>query len=263
MASVSIVTPSFNATPFVGDAIRSALANDSVVEVIVQDGGSTDGTLDVLSAVRDPRLHIISEADTGQSEALNRAVARATGDWFLWLNADDLLVDGSVDAVSRLLDDEHDLVYGDFALIDAHGEQIRRYYCPSSLAERDLLVRGTRVFSGSIFARRELHAALGGFDQSLAYCMDYDWLLRASRVAHPRHVPMVVGLLRVHDAAKSTRNAWQFLREHRVVQRRHLPQPPRIRWGMYVDNVRMAAAIAATPLRYSSLWRRLRPEKRL
>lgn len=263
MASVSIITPSFNATPFVADAIRSALANDSVVEVIVQDGGSTDGTLDVLSAIRDPRLHIVSEADTGQSEALNRAVARATGDWFLWLNADDLLVDGSVDAVSRLLDDEHDLVYGDFALIDAHGEQIRRYYCPSSLTEQHLLVRGTRVFSGSILARRELYAALGGFDESLARCMDYEWLLRASRVARARHAPMVVGLLRVHNAAKSSRDAWQFLREHRVVQRRHLPQPLRVRGSMYIDNARMAAAIMATPLRYSSLWRRLRSEKKL
>lgn len=263
MTLVSVITPSFNAMPFVGDAIRSALANDSVVEVIVQDGGSTDGTLDVLSAVRDPRLRLISEADTGQAEALNRACTRATGDWLLWLNADDLLAGASVDVVSHLLDDQHDLVYGDFALIDAHGEQIRRYHSPSSLTERELLVRGTRVFSGSILARRELHAALGGFDESLARCMDYEWLIRASRIARARHAPVVVGLLRVHDAAKSSRDAWQFLREHRAVQRRHLPQPPRVRMAMYANNARMAALIASTPLRYSSLWRRLRPEKNL
>lgn len=263
MTSVSIVMPSFNAMPFVGDAIRSALSNASVVEVIVQDGGSTDGTLDVLSAFHDPRLHIVSEVDAGQSEALNRAVSRTTGEWLLWLNADDLLVEGSVDAVSQLFDENYDLVYGDFALIDVRGEQIRRYYCPSSITEQDLLIRGARIFSGSILARRELHALLGGFDQTLGYCMDYEWLLRASRVARSRHVPMVVGLLRVHNGAKSSTDAWQFLRERRVVQRRNLPQTLRVRRAMLLGNALIAVVIVATPLRYSSLWRQLRPEKRL
>src|SRR5258705_278577 len=98
----SILVPSFNAAPFVERAMRSALSQMGPDdELLVQDAGSTDGTLDILRRLEneDSRLKLVVESDRGQSDALNLALARAKPSWVVWLNSDDVVLPGGLDAV--------------------------------------------------------------------------------------------------------------------------------------------------------------------
>src|SRR5947209_7610807 len=99
----TIVTPSFNQREFLGRTAESILSQAGGFDLqwIVIDGGSTDGTLDLLRdlAARDPRVHVTSEADRGQAHAINKGLARAGGDVVGWLNSDDLYAHGALAAV--------------------------------------------------------------------------------------------------------------------------------------------------------------------
>src|SRR5687768_16684453 len=122
MTDVSILTPSYGYGRFISDAIESVLRQDRLtVEHIVQDGGSDDETVEVLKRF-DDRIVWASEPDAGQSDALNKALARATGTWIAWLNADEFYLPCSL---ATLL--EHgertasDVVYGDCLFVDVQG----------------------------------------------------------------------------------------------------------------------------------------------
>ena len=99
---ISIVTPSYNGLRFLNAAAQSVLTQtgDLELEWIVVDGGSTDGTVDYLRKLTDPRVHWTSEPDGGQSHAINKGLARATGDVVAWLNTDDVYTPGALNAVA-------------------------------------------------------------------------------------------------------------------------------------------------------------------
>lgn len=259
--AVSVLVPSYNSNPYVLSALRSALAQDTAdLEVVVQDGGSTDGTLDVLAGLRDDRLTLVSEPDDGQSDALNRALQRATGEFVMWLNADDLIAPG---AVTRLLQaargHSFDVVHGNYEIIDAAGAIIKGY-SSAPLDHSRLIRHGTYIFSGALLIRRSTLVAIGGFDCSLHYCMDYDLLLRlASRPVAAGSVSHVVAQFRRQPDSK-TESAWlPFLREWRAVGRRH--------GASRIDDVRTTARFTVyhflQPLWRSRLWLRVRPRKHL
>src|SRR5947207_8417687 len=98
---ISIVTPSFNQCDFLRQTLDSILnqRGDFQIESIVMDGGSTDGTVELLKSIDDPRLIWRSEKDRGQAEALSKGLAIATGEIVGWINSDDLYVDGAFAAV--------------------------------------------------------------------------------------------------------------------------------------------------------------------
>jgi glycosyltransferase involved in cell wall biosynthesis len=256
---VSVLIPVLNGARFVEPAVRSALASSRIsVEVIVQDGGSSDGTQAIVRSLDDLRVLLVCEPDDGQADALNRAAARARGDWLIWLNADDELAPGGLDAFAERFSSGVDLVYGDFAIVDADSRVVKRYRSAALDPER-VLRRGPYVFSGAVAIRREALDRIGGLDASLQYCMDYDLLLRASRVCPARQVDGLVAYLRDHPASKSRTVPWRFVGEHLRVARRHgasLPRTARIAAEMTVLTI-------AAPLRRSAWWRRLRPEKTL
>jgi hypothetical protein len=123
---LSVLTPSFQYGRFLGDALASVLEQNGLeVEDIVQDGGSTDGTVELLRAAP-PGVRWVSEPDGGQSDALNRAFARARGEWVAWLNADEFYLPGGL---ARLLDAAKetgaDVVYGDCVFVDEQGRVLR------------------------------------------------------------------------------------------------------------------------------------------
>src|SRR5437899_1906048 len=123
---VSIVTPSFNTARFIERTIESVLSQDYPrIEYIVMDGGSTDGTLDILQRYRG-RLQYVSAPDGGAVDAINRGFARSGGSILAWLNADDEYLPGAVRQGVRALA-EHPgaaVVYGDGAWVDEEGREI-------------------------------------------------------------------------------------------------------------------------------------------
>jgi glycosyltransferase involved in cell wall biosynthesis len=218
---VSIVTPSLNQARYLREAIESVRVQDYPhVEHVVVDGGSTDGTLDILREY--DHLRWVSEADRGQSHALNKGFAMATGEIFGWLNADDAYPPNAVgDAVAELGQGEIDLVYGDITRMNDDGVNPRRI---PTRPTWDLWTEanfGCGIFSPAVFFTRAAFEAVGGLDESLHLTMDYDLWLKIGRRFGVRHVESVLGVQRIHDDAKTIRLWNDFWPERLRVSRRH------------------------------------------
>ncbi len=253
----SVIIPSYNSAPFLRLALTSVL--DQVPrphEVLVQDGGSTDATLDILRSFGHC-VAWVSAPDDGQSDALNRALARATGDVVLWLNADDVLLPGAIASASAAFASDPDLefAYGDFDIIDTAGALVRRYQS-SEYSWKRVYARGCYIFSGSLFVRRQRLVTIGGLDASLRACMDFDLLLRLGAAGRSTHLKRTIGQLRMHDENKSSSIMRVFLMEGFRVRRRYARRSPRL----WLIAVRAAAwsgvMLATTRLRFSPRWPR-------
>lgn len=204
---VSIVTPSFNSRAFIGATLRSVQRQTyGSIEHFVFDGGSTDGTLDVIEdfAHRHP-LRWTSQPDDGMYDAVNRGMAETDGDIVAYLNSDDLLVPWAVEVVVEAFraNPEADVVFGD---------AIRWY---PEIAAVDLMIqpdfdlgrvsRTGSLIQPTVFWRRRLVDRIGGFDSELRLAADLDFWLRAGQVATFVHVDEVVAIERIHSGGQSTR----------------------------------------------------------
>lgn len=258
---VSVLVPSFNSGSHMLDAVNSALAQHGAeIEVLVQDGGSTDGSLDTLASIADPRLTWVSEPDDGQSDALNRALRRASGHFVMWLNADDLLRPGAAAALlAAARRGDLSVVHGNYAIIDAQGDVIKPY-TSAPLDRARLLRHGTYIFSGALLIERRLLLKLGAFDARLHYAMDYDLLLRlAGADARAGSIPDFVAAFRRQPQSKSESVWVPFVSEHLRVSRRHGATATRlVRYLVFAVTY-----IALRPVWRSRLWLRIRPQKHL
>lgn len=225
----SIITPSFNQRPFLERTARSILSQhgDFDLEWIVIDGGSTDGTPDLLHAMEDPRLCWTSAADRGQSEAINKGMARAGGDVVAWLNSDDLYAHGALAAVAQAFDAQPaaQWLVGRCDVIDDQDRAIRStvtQYKDRALrryAYRRLL-RENFISQPAVFWRRSFGQRVGPLDESLHYTMDYDLWLRMGRLTEPLFLDRVLAHFRLHRGSKSGQvNRRQFDEGYAVATR--------------------------------------------
>jgi len=172
--------------PFIKDAVESVSSQDySPIEHIIIDGGSSDGTLDFLQAR--PQLVWVSEADLGQSHALNKGFQRAQGDIVGWLNADDTYQPGAVSIAVRFLH-EHpdvDLVYSDLRIIDENGKFVGITRSQTFYLEKLLLTNFIK--QTTVFMRRRILDQLKGVDESLHFVMDREFWMRAGIAGFKMH----------------------------------------------------------------------------
>lgn len=204
---VSIVTPSLNQAQFLEETILSVLCQDYPnLEYIIIDGGSIDGSVEIIRGYEDRLAYWTSEPDQGQADAVNKGWARSTGDIVAWLNSDDTYTSGAVStAVDALLErPEVGLVYGHLNHIDADGRVLRQFYAPPY---------GLRSFVGgrltcyirqpTVFIRRAALAEVGLLDISLRYSMDCDLILRICREFPAYRIPRVMANFRYHSSSKT------------------------------------------------------------
>ena len=188
--SVSVVIPAKNVAAYVGETIASALAQGEVTEVIVVDDGSTDNTISIVRAIRDPRLRLMTNDSAGVSAARNLGARHASGEWLLFLDADDRMRPGAVAALLAAARGAPRavLVYGDYNTIDSEGRQIGRRDLLKGRRKPsgDVLTRlaaGNFIVNGGIaLARAEAFRAIGGFDTSLRYCEDWHCWCRLAAI---------------------------------------------------------------------------------
>jgi glycosyltransferase involved in cell wall biosynthesis len=259
---LSVVIPCFNAMPYIEEAIGRVLEwPTELVEIIVQDGCSSDGTVEYLRSLGD-RIQLSSEPDSGQSDALDRAIRRSRGKFVGWLNADDLY---DASALSALLDaysdyPDADVFFGNFALVDASGE-ILKSYSVSPWSRRRFIRRGCYVWSGSTFIHSRVFERYGSFQGDLHYSMDFEFFLRIADKVQAVQLDKCVGYFRQHEGAKTSGVPWRFLREKYRILDGYLPRGPRKRVPMYLHLAEQGISILFTPLRMSALWRRVRDSK--
>jgi glycosyltransferase involved in cell wall biosynthesis len=207
---VSILTPSYNQARFLAENLASVRAQGEV-EHIVADGGSSDGSRELLekSGVR-----FFSERDRGQADALNKALKLAGGEIIGWLNSDDLYCDGAVARALQAFDADPtlDVVYGHSDKIDGDGRGFGRVDAYQTDLE-GLLTHAT-IPQPSAFLRRAVLERAGGVDVSYRYAMDYDlWLRLALGGARWRAVDETWAKFRIHGDSKSGSQAALFLPE--------------------------------------------------
>jgi glycosyltransferase involved in cell wall biosynthesis len=226
---ISIVTPSYNQCPFLRRTMDSILSQTGPfdLEWVVVDGGSTDGTLDLLRAASDPRLRWTSGPDSGQSHAINKGLDAISGDVVAWLNSDDLYAPGALAAVADAFARHPDAqwVVGRCDIVDADDRVIRegvtRYknHLLRLYSYRSLL-RQNCISQPAVFWRAPFGRQIGGPDESLHYTMDYDLWLRMARAAEPLILDRVLARFRIHDRSKSGQvNREQFDEQYRVAAR--------------------------------------------
>jgi len=205
--TISIVTPSFGQGHFLERTLYSVInQNYPALEYIVQDGGSTDDTVEVLSRFEGALTHWASEPDDGQGDAINRGFARTSGEIMAYLNSDDLLLPGALAYVANYFrtHPDVDVVYGHRVIIDEHDGEIGTQVLPPHDDEELTLL--DFVPQETLFWRRTAWEAAGGqIDASLRFAVDWDLLLRLrASGAKMVRVPRFLGAFRVHEEQKTS-----------------------------------------------------------
>lgn len=251
---VSIVTPSLNQAAYLEQTLESVAAQDyPALEHIVVDGGSTDGTLEILA--RHPGTRWVSEPDRGQSDAVNKGFRLANGAIFGWLNADDYYLPGAVSAAVRTLRATGaGLVYGGYRKVDdASGWS--RDVRPEPFDARHQVEVGNRVPQPAAFFTREAFESAGGLDLDLHYAMDYDLWMKVGARCSVVNVDELWAVFRLHGDSKTVAQQERFWREERLVARRH--------GGRYLSAMLAAHVQADHPRLGSLLGRASRGEEML
>ena len=229
---VSIVTVALNRAATIGRTIESVLGQSyRPIELIVIDGGSRDGTVDVIERHADRLAYWVSEPDRGISDAFNKGLARAAGKLVGLVNADDWLAPEQIAiGVAALERSGADFVFGDLVYHAADGRSLFRIKGDPAYARA--IGRGMPdVNHPTLLAKREVYERVGGFDPAFRCAMDYDWLLRTHRAGfRGLYEPALVGHMTL--AGVSDQRFRQALAEVRAIAIDH-GEPPLAAWALY------------------------------
>jgi glycosyltransferase involved in cell wall biosynthesis len=205
---VTIVTPSYNQGQFIEETMRSVLLQGYPdLEYIIMDGGSTDGSVDIISKYEPWLSHVRIGPDSGQAAAIAEGLEHATGEMLAWLNSDDRYRPGALARAAPFFADHPRLAFAnaDVNYVDAEGNLVNRIWA----------IRPTRFLTANMgvhcwpqqgcFWRRWAYEQAGGVDERLQFCMDRDLFLRLAGVGPSGRIPgPPVADFRIHDQAKSS-----------------------------------------------------------
>lgn len=229
LPKISIITPSYNQAPFIERTISSVLSqNYPNLEYIVMDGGSNDGTLDILKKNK-KKIIWESHKDNGQTDAINQGIRKSTGEIIGYLNSDDILLPKALEEVVNFFKCFPDYLWatGNCHLIDVNGNIIHSFIS----AYKNFWLRYFRNYSTlsvinfisqpATFWKRELVEKIGLFDQSLYYAMDYDYWLRICKIYKLGFIQNYLAAFRVQRDSKSGRSFRKLLAEGYKVTKKY------------------------------------------
>lgn len=239
---ISLVTPSLNQARFLERTVESVLSQrgDFDLDYLVLDGGSTDGSAELLRRY-EGRLRYRIEPDTGQSNAVNKGLREATGDVVGWLNSDDVLMPGALGRVAAAFATHPAALWlhGRCEIIDEADRPIRRWVTAYKdrrcrrYSRRSLLIENF-VSQMTVFWRRSVHERIGYLDESMRYAFDYEFWLRLAELGDPVYLTDTIAAFRWYQASKSGSSFARQFDEDLEAFRRHAPRDPllaaRKRW---------------------------------
>jgi glycosyltransferase involved in cell wall biosynthesis len=254
---ISVVTPSFNMALYLEDTIKSVIGNlRPGDEYYVIDGGSTDGSVDIIRRHEGSFTGWVSESDTGYADALAKGFARASGDILCWINAGDMYLSGAFDAARRSLASDVDMIFGDDFYID-EGNKVLSYsrgWVPD--LRMATLFGGWTPLQDACFWRRSLYQKIGGIDRSLQYAADYDLFLRMALAGRSGYVPTTFSAFRRHLGQKSISGSAAYHAERLRVRAREISAyrsgPVLKAFNRGINRAAMSARARLAPL----AWRR-------
>jgi glycosyltransferase involved in cell wall biosynthesis len=208
---VTIVTPSYNQAEYLEQTIQSVLGQDYPnLEYLIVDGGSTDGSLEVIQRYADQLAWWVSERDKGQADAINKGFSRATGKYVAWLNSDDLYLPGTIRKAVETLEHypETGLIYGNLLSINARGEHVHTIrYQPFALED---LLAFFIIGQPTVFMRRSVLEQVGYLSEEYHYLLDHHLWLRFAAESGLRYIPQPWAAARYHPTAKNMAQAEYF-----------------------------------------------------
>jgi glycosyltransferase involved in cell wall biosynthesis len=185
---ITIITPSFQQREYLEECLLSVIEQDYAhVEHIVVDGGSTDGSKELLERYSDKLTWWCSEPDHGQSDAINKGLARCTGDVVAWLNSDDMLLPGALQAVARVFEHAPGTIILEGVRLTLNTDGTRERMPRNDPADTDALFIAPHVNQQATFFNTAAVKAVGGVDAALHFTMDLDlWWRVLVRLRHQR-----------------------------------------------------------------------------
>jgi len=228
LPKITIVTPSYNQAQFLEETILSVLDQGYPnLEYMIVDGGSTDGSVEIIRKYEKHLTWWVSEKDRGQAHAINKGLERATGDVFAWLCSDDLYEPGVLQLAARELSDGGPpLIYGRTQYIQSDGTPA--FETPFEKASGMLaLLRGNFIPQPSCFARMDVCRQAGPLREDLNYVFDYAWWLRMAELGYEfKAVDKVLSRYRLHSASKTCMYRSRFDAEFAGVALEYLARHP-------------------------------------
>ncbi|MBI1793533.1 MAG: glycosyltransferase [Chloroflexi bacterium] len=214
MTLVSIITPSFNQSAYLEQTMKSVLEQDyRDVEYIVVDGGSTDGSVDIIQKYSSRLAFWTSERDRGQADAINKGFAHARGEIVAWLNSDDYYLPGAISSAVKIFVQNPDavLIYGDMLAVDENGETTNTLKY-QQLTLEDLLCFQI-IGQPAVFMRRAALEKTGGLDTSFHFLLDHQLWIKFAAQGSIIHINQTWSAARYHAQAKNRLKAAEFGRE--------------------------------------------------
>jgi glycosyltransferase involved in cell wall biosynthesis len=216
---LSIVTPSYNQASFLERTIQSVLnQNYPNLEYIIVDGGSEDGSIEIIQKYADRLAWWVSEKDKGQAHAINKGLMRATGEWVAWQNSDDIYYPAAFINVISMAAKNPDvgLIIGNIMLIDEYDKPYReiKYIKPNYNSMR---AEGMLMANQAAFWRRSVQDRVGLLDENYDYSFDYEWFLRLTKSVEGVHIKRRLGAFRMHEASKTSKSRKLFEKENKQI----------------------------------------------
>lgn len=236
MYKVSVIAPVYNSAEFLEESILSVLNQTYPnIEYIIMDGGSTDGTAEIVQKYAD-RLTFISEPDRGQSDAINKGWKRATGDILAWLNADDLYAPNAVELAVNYLQAHPETmwVYGRADYLYEDGTPGNFRYATFEWDYDKFFTHGCFIVQPTVFLRKEVIETFGYIDESLDYGMDYEYWLRIGKEFPAVFVPEINVTVKIFPETKSRNGGYKRMQELEKILNKYgattLPSTMRHQW---------------------------------
>jgi len=223
MPRITIVTPSYNQAAFLEATIRSVIGQGYPnLEYIIMDGGSTDGSVEIIRRYERHLYHWVSRKDNGQADAISQGFIRSTGDVLGWLNSDDMLMPGALLRVGREFAVEVPPIglSGACVYVDEKGSPFM-VHRPISRSLTGMLLLGHGCAQMSTFWLKRAYDKVGGLDVTMHYSFDYELFVRLRAIGSIRRIPDYLSLFRLHEGSKTRRLYSTCVMEDLAILNRH------------------------------------------